>query len=291
MDPLVRQGLILGGAALVAGIAYAIDAWWWWSPSRRRTRARKWAERHVTAYDDTWLIPFEQQGVTNRRVAAIGTFLALVVLVEIPMGGQPYAAWLMSIPPLFAIVFGLSGAQISLPRGTRVARLRELELADYLPEAMRRFMWVAGAVGCLACFLVAVVRSEWLLGISGLLMLVAPASVELAARRLARTPEPAQGAAHLYLQDVLRADHIRGAALMSALSGAFLCNWLSTAEDPDWVWAVLMAMNVALLAGIYLFALKPGKPSTYMRSRLWPELRPGQLLSGADPMSTVGVAR
>jgi hypothetical protein len=49
-------------------------------------------------------------------------------------------------------------------------------------------------------------------------------------------------------------------------------------------------MNFVLLTGIYVFALKLGKPSTYMRSRLWPQLRPGQLLSGADPMSTVGVA-
>lgn len=287
----MRQGLILGAVALATGVAYAIDAWWWWSPSRRRTRARKWAERYVTAYDDAWLIPFEELGVINRRVAAVGMYFILLVFVEIPMWGQPYAAWLMSIPSVFAIVFVLSGTQISLPPGTRVARLRELELADYLSEGMRRFMWVAGAVGCLACLLVAVARSEWLLGISGALMLAAPASVELAARRLARMPEPAQNAAHLYLQDVLRADHIQAAALMSALGGAFLCSWLSIAvDDPTWAWAVLIAMNYSLLTGIYLFAIKPGKPSAYMRSRLWPQLRPGQLLSGADPMPTVGVA-
>jgi len=31
-------------------------------------------------------------------------------------------------------------------------------------------------------------------------------------------------------------------------------------------------------------------PAAYLRSGLWPQRRPGQLRSGADPKSTVGVA-
>src|SRR3954452_3492332 len=224
MDPIVRHGLILGGAALITGIFYVAEAWWW-RPSRRRARARKWAERHVASYEDQWLVQFEQLGVSNRRAVVVPGFLGLVFLLELPMGGQPYVALLFySLPALFAILCGLSATRISLPPGTRVARLRELEVADYLPERTRQFMWVAGAVGCGACLLVGVASSEWWLEVSGSLMLVAPASVELAARRLARMPEPAQSAAHLYLQDVLRADHIRWAALSSALSGAMVCN-------------------------------------------------------------------
>src|SRR5262245_37704645 len=42
MDPIVRHGLIVGGAALITGTAYVFDAWRW-RPSRRRARARKWA--------------------------------------------------------------------------------------------------------------------------------------------------------------------------------------------------------------------------------------------------------
>jgi hypothetical protein len=157
-----------------------------------------------------------------------------------------------------------------------VARLRELEVSDYLPDRTRHFMWLAGAVGFSACLLVGRVQGEWWLGASGALMLVAPASVELAARRLARLPEPAQSAAHLYLQDVQRAEHIRSAALSSAISGTMVCNWLSSAIDgPDWLVFTLLAMNLVLLAGFFFVAFDPDtKASIYMRSRLWPQLGP-----------------
>lgn len=43
-DPIVRHDLVLAGAARVAAISYAIDAWWD-SASRRRTRARTCPEQ------------------------------------------------------------------------------------------------------------------------------------------------------------------------------------------------------------------------------------------------------
>ena len=160
-----------------------------------------------------------------------------------------------------------------------------MELLDYIPERTRLFMWFAGALGCLACLLVAVVHHQGLLGVSGGLMVLAPACVELTGRRLARVPEPARSASHLYLQDVLRADHIRSAAVSTTLSAAMLCNWLSAATINDTaLWGTLMVMNAVLLTGL-LVAFTPGKKaSTYMRTRLWPQLGPGQLLTDAEPV-------
>lgn len=290
MDPIVRHGLVFGVAGVISLSLYAVTVWWWWRPDRRLSRAQKWAQRHVSSYENEWLIPFQEEDVVICRVAAVGGFFSIVFLLEIPLGGQPYAAWLLSFPALFSISCCLSGTRIALPPGTRVARLRELELEDYLPERTRLFMWVAGVVGCLACLLVSVATGEWLVGASGSLMLVGPACVELAGRRLARLPEPAQSAAHLYLQDVFRADHIRWAAFSSALSGAMLCNWLSSAvDDPAWIVWALIGMSYSLLTGLCMFALKTDwKASTHMRSRLWPELRPGQLVSDGEPIPAAG---
>ncbi len=147
-------------------------------------------------------------------------------------------------------------------------------------------MWFAGVVGCLACLMVAVVRHDWLLGISGVLMVLAAACVEAAGRRFARMPEPAQNASHLYLQDALRADRIRAAAISTVLSAAMLCNWLgSAAVDTDALWGPLMVMNLVLLTGLFVVAFTPDKKaSTYMRSRLWPQLRPVQLVTDAEPV-------
>jgi hypothetical protein len=285
MDPIVRQCLIVGGAGLVAGVAYAVDAWWG-TPARRRARAHKWAREQVASYEDQWLVAFQEQGVVTRRASVVACFLSLVILLEIPMGGQPFAAWLFGLPAAYAIFRALTCTRMSLPPGTRVARLRELELVDYIPQRTRLFMWFAGTVGCLACVLVALVRHEWLIGVSGLLMVLAPACVELAGGRLARLPEPAQNPAHLYLQDVMRADHIRAAAVSTALGAAMLCNWLSVAvDDTGWLEGILMVTNVVLLTGVYVVTLKPGlKASTYMRSRLWPQLRPGELVTDAEPV-------
>jgi hypothetical protein len=52
----------------------------------------------------------------------------------------------------------------------------------------------------------------------------------------------------------------------------------------------LIVMSFALLAGLFVVSFNPDlKASTYMRSRLWPELRPGQLLSANDPVPAAGV--
>lgn len=287
---MVRQVLILGGAGLVTAIFYGIDAWWS-APSRRRARVRKWAERRLVGYEDQWLRPVEEQGVVMRRFGAIGLFFTIVLLAEIRHGWQPYAAWLLSVPALFAILCGIWGARPLLPPGTRVARLRELELVDYLPERTRQIMWLVSVCGFLACLLTSVALEKWIVGVAGLLMLAAPASVELAGRRLARMPEPAESAAHLYLQDALRADSIRFAAFASTQSGAMACIYLSMVpEAPDWLTWTLLALSPVLLWGLFIVAMDGREaPADYMRGRLWPGLKVGQVLKPGDALPTEAV--
>jgi hypothetical protein len=291
MDPIVQQCLIIGAAALAGGLAYLVDAWWG-NPTRRSARAHKWAKQQVASYEDEWLIPFEEQVVSSRRVTVVITFLFVLIFLEFPVDGQPYVAWLLALPAVYAIIRALTCEGLSLPPGTRVARLRELELVDYIPQHARVIMWFAGAVGFIACLLVALAGDKWLLAVSGSLVLAAPVCVELAGRRLARAPEPAKSAAHLYLQDALRADQVRGAAVSSVLSAAMLCNWLASGADrTDWVEWTLLLMNLVLLTGLFIVAFKPDrKAATYMRSRLWPQFGPGQLLANGEPLPPTGLA-
>jgi hypothetical protein len=146
-DPMLRHALILGGAALVTGIFYAMDAWWN-RPSRRRARARKWAE-----------------------------------------------------------------------------------------------------------------------------------------------PEPAQSAAHLYLQDALRADRIRSAAFTSTQSGAMACILIFMAvDDPAWLVWTLLAMSPVLFTGLLMVGLDHrDAPADYLRARLWPTSKVGQVLRPGDALPAGGL--
>lgn len=287
MDPTLHDSvpLAVGGVASVALYVWDVR---WNTASRRCAKARRWAERHVSSYDDAWLAPFEARIVISRFVACFVMFFSVAFLVAIPWGGQPYAALLLSVPALYSVLCGLFFDRVPLPRGTRVARLRELELCDYVPEVARGFMWVAAVVSFSACVLAARVEHAWFLGASAVLMLVAPMCVELGGRRLARQPEPAQSPAHLYLQDVIRADHLRGAALGSVLSSAFLCNWLSAAlPSSGWLGLTLLAANIGLLAGLCVVCVKFGRdPAAYMRTRLWPWLGPAELLAKDERTTT-----
>jgi len=289
LDPLTRHAVIVGVAGLVTLIVYGAEAWWS-GPRRREARLRKWAQRQVSTYQDAWLAPLRRQAVVNRRVGAVGGFFSLVFLLEIPIGGQPYAAWLLAAPAVFSILWVLTSKGLALAPGTRVARLRELEITDFLPERTRVLMWIAGIVGFAACLLVGISEDARPLCLAGSLLLVAPTSVELAARRLAKMPEPAESAAHLYLQDVVRADQIKWAAFSATQASSFACTWLSMAvEEPGWLELTLTAMSLGLLVVLFPVMLNPDvKAAIYMRSRLWPQLGPGQLVADGEPMAAMG---
>jgi hypothetical protein len=262
----------------------------WWTPERRRADAWKWAQRHLASYDERWLEPVERQMLSSFRIDCVCMILLSYVLFVVPTSAKAYIGCLVALPTVMAILRGLAFSRVVVPPGERVARLRELTVEDYLPKRTRVLMWRCGAAGSLTCLVLGFTRDQWFVAVSGLLLLAAPATVDLAGARLARTPEPAESAAHLYTQDAFRSGLIRMAALRSAMGGTYVCllvSWALVFTEP--VWAVGVVLGVVLFVAMFREARGFGKaPAAYMRSRLWPTLAPGQVLAPGDPVPAGG---
>jgi hypothetical protein len=213
-----------------------------------------------------------------------------VVAVQVPVSMRGFVACLALVPALLSTLRGASLIRdVSVPTGTRVARLRELCLSDYLPSRLRWAMWTSAAFGAAAVIRVALAHQQpWAIASAGLLVL-GPAAVEVAGNRLARQPEPAVDAAHLYWQDALRSDLVRSTAAMATSAGFLLCILTPTIaglyDEADMVaWYGLGAILVAFL--IFDEERSQRSPASYMRSRLWPMLGPDQVLRPGDPLPT-----
>ena len=260
----------------------------WWRPERRRADAWKWAMRHMAAYDERWQEPVERQLKANVRVDFLEIFFLCSVLIQVPTSGKAYAACLVAVPGILSTLNGLAFSRGELPPGTRVARLRELSLTDYLPARTRRMMWASGVAGCLACVVLGVATDRWVVGASGGLLVLAPLAVEYAGTQLARMPEPADTAARLYVQDAFRSDLIRGAAVRSSVGAALACllvAWALVMEHPGWVPVILLAIGCLLVLCLCLQGSDfRNTPAAYMRSRLWPTLTPHQVVRPGDAL-------
>lgn len=288
MNDVLVEGLVSCVGFGLTGVAIYFGYLRWWTPERQRTDASKWSQRHLAPYDERWSDAIHRELKTNFGVDLASIFLLTSVLMQVPTSGKAYAACLIALPTLLVTLNGLAFNRVALPPGVRVARMRELTLTDYLPHRTRRLMWVSGVAGCLTCVVLGVAHDQWVVALSGLLLLIAPACVEWVASQLARMPEPAENAAHLYVQDAFRADLIRASAIRSATGGTFvtaLIAWEMVLDDPGWVPAVLLGVGILLTA--FLFNEGPEfrkRPADYMRSRLWPSLRPAEVLQPGDPV-------
>lgn len=273
---------------LFLGVAY-VGQFRWWTPRRLRSDADKWAGQRLVVKDERWMTSIESQLKANFRADLVWVYFGTTVLMQMPVSHKAYAACLAAVPATLMILRALTSRPM-LPPGKRVARVRELTLNDYLPERSRRFMWMTGAAGGAACVAAGVTREQWPVALSGLLLFVPPASVELVGMRLARMPEPADSAAHLYLQDAFRSDLVRLAALRSALGASFLCGLVSLfllTDSSGPVPVVLLVIAVLLYVRLLSEASDIGKrPAAYMRARLWPTLAPGQVVMPDDPVQS-----
>jgi hypothetical protein len=104
-------------------------------------------------------------------------------------------------------------------------------------------------------------------------LLVPPAVIEWAGARLSRMPQPANSAAHLYMQDAFRSDLLRFASFRSALAAATLTGYVGLATvvgAQAWLPAVLVGLGALLLVALVreVGDLRQD-PVGYMRSRLW----------------------
>ena len=264
-----------------------------WTPERGRATALKWADRRRVSCDEQWLDPVQRQLRTNLQADLLGMFFLFGVLVQVPASAKPYAACLVGLPAVVVIARGLTFSRMILPPGTRVARARELVVSDYLPTRTRLLVWLAAASALAACVVVTVVREQWMVAVSGLLVLAPPLAIEGAGARLVRMPEPADAAAHLYLQDAFRSDLLRVAAMRSALAAGALVGYLGLflLDAAEGAGATLIVLGVGLFAGLMVDGLDyRGDPAGYVRVRLWRALPNERVLRPQDPFPTHGVA-
>lgn len=287
---VVVTGDAVLGLVWVVLFAYTMKRW---TPERGRAAALEWADKRRVSCDEQWLDPVQRQLRTNVQADFVAMYFLFGVLVQVPASVKPYAACLVGLPAVVVIARGLTFSRMILPPGTRVARARELVLADYLPTRTRLLVWLAAACGLAACLSVAVVRDQWIVAVSGLLLLAPPIAIERAGARLVRMPEPADSAAHLYLQDAFRSDLLRFAAMRSPLAASALVGYLGIflLDGNEGVAAILIVLGVCLFAVLMIDALDfRDDPAGHMRVRLWRALPHERVLGPQDPIPTRGAA-
>src|SRR3954469_25561418 len=134
-----HQTIVVTGDVVLGLLWVGIFIWTTkrWTPERGRTAALEWAERRRVSCDEQWLEPVQRQLLTNAQADLVGMFFLFGLLVQVPASAKPYAACLVGLPAVVVIARGLTFSRMILPPGMRVARARELELADYLPTRTR----------------------------------------------------------------------------------------------------------------------------------------------------------
>jgi hypothetical protein len=287
-DVIARSVFVLILVAAFLGITFIR------SRSRRWRAGDKWARRHQAYIAPEWVAEVDRQLETNRRLD-LGAWLVLFVTVSIvPRTDVAWGACLATLPALVMLTRGVLLGR-DLPRGPRVARLREVSLSDYVSSSTRWVMWGAAIVSCGLTVAAAVRRTSPVLLVPGAVLLLGAAVVEVSGKRLARRPEPAIDASHLYWQDCLRVDAVRTAAGMSVLATWILLQELPFLDVPpadfDYVWSLVYAVG---LSGLFVAAIGAVRaqdhPVDHMRSRLWPTLRSGQVLMPGEALPIAGGA-
>ncbi len=277
------------------GIAVALGLWFLFRTRARRSReVEKWARSHRAFVAPGWLEAVDRRLEVGRSIY-IATLMVFVVAAQfIPRSGALWGLCIGVVPAMLVLSKGVGLVRGSLPPGPRVARLREVTLADYLPLRTRVVMWVASVGSCGLTVSVAVHRSAPLLLVPAVVMLLGAVVVEVAGARLAHRPEPAVDAAHLYLQDCFRVDAVRMAATLMILALFYLL-WVvpslldlhvAGVDNVD----LGLGLGVAAALGLMLAADVGANqdPVRHLRARLWPSLGRDQVLQPGQPLPTRG---
>jgi hypothetical protein len=250
----------------------------------------RWAWRNQAYVAPEWVPDVDRRVAANRWVSrAIFLALALAVVV-LPRDDAAWAAVIATAPGLLLILWAARLAREIAP-GPRVARLRELSMSDCVPNSMRGAMWGAAALACAITLAGAWRQRTPFLIVPGVVLLAGAATVEVVGRRLARLPEPAVDASHLYLQDCFRVDTLRMAGGLSVIGAYGLLLELpafdvSPANLSGW-WSVIDYTAVALLFVVVGQAVRSrNRPAAHMRARLWPTLAPEQTLAPGEAVPT-----
>ncbi|WP_151081959.1 hypothetical protein [Nocardioides cynanchi] len=262
-------------------------------PVTRASEREKWARRHRAHVPSGWVVPVDRQLRSHRRFAAVNSccFILIMYLVPTPFS-RSWVAGVAVVPGLLVLARGLviAPAAAALPSGSRVARAREVTVADYLSPRARIVSWttVGLAVGVIGY--TAIRTSSTVLLVPMASVIAAGALIEAAGVRFARMPEPAEDAIQLYLQDAFRADALRGAWAMTGVSALLVVLAVPDAFDLPAEQAIGYLEFVAIVgACLGLVAFFPDRPVARMRARLWPTLGPDQLVMPDDADLSRGV--
>jgi hypothetical protein len=205
---------------------------------------------------------------------------------------RAWAAWLGVVPGVLVLARGLVIARTAsaLPSGSRVARAREVAIGDYLSTRERVASWTAVGLAGFAIGVADVRTSSPVLLVPMALVVAAGALVEAVGVRFARMPEPAENANQLYVQDAFRADALRGALAVTAMSAMLLVLAVPAAVDMPAQQVIGYFEFVAMVAVcLSLVGFFPDRPVAQMRARLWPALSPDQLVLPEDAVLSQGV--
>jgi hypothetical protein len=255
--------------------------------ARQARRGDAWARKHQAFVDRPHLREFDRLLDAPRRRHAWLLVMVAVCIAVVPLpaawGVLPWLAATCAASTVMSALF-LRRWILGIEPGPRVARARQVELGDYLPDPWRALMWVS--VLALAVFLILALRApegvhaRVFLGLMVTLLGGAAFALEMMGRRLARTPEPAVDQAHLYWQDAMRADLVTSHARQTCLGAAISCGALSENGLLNGV-----ALNVlATLTGLGLVTWltvcsfrELDRPAAHVQARLWSGLGAGDI--------------
>jgi hypothetical protein len=123
------------------------------------------------------------------------------------------------------------------------------------------------------------------------LVIARTASALPSGSRVARMPEPAENANQLYVHDAFRADALRRALAVTAMSAMLLVLAVPAAVGMPAERAIGYIEFVAIVAlCLSLIGFFPDRPVAQMRARLWPALGPEQLVMPEDAVLSQGIA-
>jgi len=277
-----------------AGLASAAALLVGWTviraPRTAATEGAKFAAKHSAYVDVAFVRQFDSVSVRERRrtylTRSLPFVLILLVLNDVTIALMPgLLALSMATENVLRLRrIGSEFDAVAPPHG--LARARAVGIRDYIGPAGIA-CWLAVAFVAVAVgigFAVAVVRH----GFTPLLLadLLSAAALGILALTLpvcswviVGRPERSEDAAHLYLQDAWRANLLREATLAALLPALYFMITVPETRGFPVVLGVVAAgaLGFCLLSSTFL-----GDKNLHFRKRLWPTLKPGQVLMPGD---------
>lgn len=214
-------------------------------PASRDARRRQFLSTYGCTVPDEWGPALDRALAVPLQVGA-GALLAVlpaVVWLRTVLDTGEQVADSFALVTAYVVAFAVAscGRAVQATRpvftdGAAIARLRAVDVSDYVPRRLRIATvaaeicaigvcvaaWLASALGFWPEFMVWVALSAGMIALAGVV-------VEFAARRIARAPEQASDEPQLFVQDALRASEL--VLAYEGVTGCFLLTLLFAGQD------------------------------------------------------------